>query len=214
MNLDSMRTKFKRHTSGTTDHWSNAEVDEFLNYIYTEFLPADIDGKVHEVTWVQTLSAGVNPLNIPHRIVGFPRGQFFIQGTGGTLSGSIYHLSYYDTLLKFTRDFPDHRDNTKPPGRPSAVFRSGKKLWFDVFPDSNYNLVADARGCQEDALQADGLPFNHAMTVVTAAAWNYLMEEEDEVAVQKMSIMYETFKGRLLLESSSDYTTRSPRRSF
>jgi hypothetical protein len=213
MDLATMRTKFKRHTSGTTDHWTEAEVDSFLNYIYAEFLPADIDGKVHEVTWISELSIGVNPLVIPNHIVAFPKGQFFIQGTSGNAYGSVTPLTYFDTLLKFLGSFPDHRDPSNT-GRPSAVFRSGKKLWFDVFPDSNYNLVADARGCQEPALSAAGLPFNHAMAVVIGAAWNYLMEQEDEVAVQKMAIMYETFKGRLILESSFDYTTRTPHRSF
>jgi hypothetical protein len=213
MNLATMRTTFKRHTSGMTDDLTDSEVDGYLNTMFAEFLPADVDGKIHEVTWAPTLAVSTNPTTIPNRIIGFPTGVFRIQGTGGTRTGTVYDLHFYDNLALFLVDYPDYQDATNT-GRPEACFRQGKSLYFDCYPDDDYNLIAEARGAQADALGTDGLPYVHAMTVVTAAAWNFLLETEDEAGVAREAAQYETWKGRLLTESHADYTGRTPGRSF
>lgn len=213
MDLSAMRAAFQRHTSGLTSSMSTSDIDGYLNNIYVEYLPGDVDGKIHEVTWVQTLTVNVNPITIPNRIVGFPAGRFWIQGTAGNRTGSPYNVSFYDNLTDFALSYPDYQDPANT-GRPLSVFRQGRSLYFDRFPDADYNLIADARGCPATALTTDGLPFTHAMAVVTAAAWNYLLEQEDEVGINREATQYETWKERLLVESHSDYHGRTPNRSF
>lgn len=214
MDLATMRTTFQRHTSGLADDLTADEIDAYLNAIFSEFLPADVDGKVHETQWTETLVAGTNPITIPARIVGFPTGRFFIQGTGGTRSGTVFPLAFYDTLDAFLADYPNHRDSTYT-GRPQAVFRQGRSLYFDRYPDDDYNLIADARGAQSDEIDAaDGLPFVHAMTVVTCAAWNFLLENEDELGIAREATQFESWKSRLQLESLGDRVNRTPNRSF
>lgn len=213
MDLATMRTTFQRHTAGLADDLAEDEIDTYLNAIFAEFLPADVDGKVHEVTWVSQLTSGENPLAIPAHIVGFPTGRFYIQGTAGDRTGTIYPLGFYDALDAFLADFPNYQDDTYT-GRPCAVFRQGKSLYFDRFPDDAYNLIADARGAQTSELTADGLPFNHAMAVVTGAAWNFLLEQEDEAGVAREATQFETWKGRFQLEAHLDRVGHVPNRSF
>lgn len=213
MDLATMRATFRRHTSGLTDALTDADVDGYLNNIYAEFLPGEIDGKIHEVTWVQTLTADVNPITLPNRIVGFPSGRLWIQGNAGVRTGTVHYLTFYDNLGDFLISYPDYLDATNR-ARPKAVLRQGRSLYFDAFPDSDYNLIADARGCPEAALTTAGLPFNHAMAVVTCAAWNFLLEQEDEVGIMREATQYETWKERLLVEGHSDYHGRTPNRSF
>jgi hypothetical protein len=213
MDLASMRLSFKAHTSGHTDDWTDNAIDAKLNNIFAEFLPADIDGKMHEVTWVKTLSANENPVPIPNHILSFPTGMFYLQGTGGNITGSQFFISYFDDLTHFRRRYPEYL-STANVGQPTAILRQGKSLYLDVFPDAEYNLIADARGARAAALTTDGLPFNHAMAVVAGAAWNFLLEHEDEVAVSRIANIYDTYKTRLLVEYGSDWHGRSDARSF
>lgn len=213
MNLVSMRSAFKRHSSGLADSMSDSDVDEYLNNIYAEFLPGEIDGKLHEVTWVVTLAVDVNPIVIPNHIVAFPSGHFWIQGTSGNRTGSIFPLSFCDHLADFVLENPAYQDPANR-GRPTEVLRQGRKLFFDVFPDDDYNLISKARGSSAAALTTDGLPFPHAMAVITAAAWNYLIEQEDEAGILREATQYETWKERLLIEGHSDYHGRTHNRSF
>lgn len=209
MILTDMRTSFQALTSGTTDSWSTAQIDAYLNNMYAEFLPSDVDGTVHETMWEVTLLADVNPISIPNRIFSFPTGSFWLKDSSSNLS----RIGFYDSITKFALAFPDYRVSTNK-GAPTAVIRQGKQLFFDRYPDVQYTLVAEARGAASDTLSASGLPFNHAMSVVTAAAWHYLMTQEDETATARIAVMYETFKDRLQVETSGDYKGRTPARSF
>lgn len=213
MQKSEMRDEFKRLTSGLADDNSETIINGYLNNIYAEFLPADVGTKLHEVIWVKTLAIDTNPIVIPNHIVGFPKGLFHIQGTGGTRTGSVLDVTYYDTLSKFMLDNPNYADPSNR-GRPCGVYRAGKELFLDKFPDAEYNLVAiDATGAKSDTVP-DDLPFNHAMAVVSGAAWRFLLTEEDEVAVARVSTIYETYKTRLHREYGGDKRQRTPGRSF
>jgi len=214
MDLAAMRTAFKEHTSRLADTVSNADVDALLNNYYTNVLPAEIDGKLHEVMWTQTLVVGTNPVVIPRHILSFPTGLFWVQGTAGVLSGTRDQLSFYDDAAIFIRNYPDYLDPTKP-GRPTAVYRQGRNLYLDYIPDATYNLIALARGSQLSALPSGGLDsYPHAMAVVTGAAWDYLLGKEDEAGVMREAAQFSVFRSLLYVESHGDYAGRTPGRSF
>lgn len=213
MDLVTMRSTFRLHTSGLGDLLADADVDTRLNNIFAEYLPGDVDGRLHQVAWVKTLAPNVNPTSIPNHIHSFPTGRFWIQGTGGARTGTINRLGFTENLYAFLESNPDYA-NPAITGLPTCVMRQGKSLYFDVYPDLAYNLLAEARGAQAAALTTDGLSFNHAMCVVTAAAWNYLLEQEDEAGIMREASQYETWKTRLATESQGDYRERTPGRSF
>lgn len=209
MLLTAMRTSFQALTSGTTNSWSTAEIDAYLNNMYVSFLPADVDGKVHEVMWTASVSMNVGTLAIPDRIFSFPTGSFWLKDS----SNELTRIGFYDSATEFAIAFPTYLSSSVT-GEPTAVMRQGKTLYFDRFTDTSYTIVAEARGASLDALTDAGLPFNHAMAVVTSAAWHYLMTQEDEIATARLAVMYETFKDRLQAETSGDYQGRTPARSF
>lgn len=213
MNLVAMRTRFKAATSGLADDISDGEIDSMLNDMYIGFLPMDIDGKIHEVIWSVTLTPNINPITIPDHIYTFPTGNFWIHGSGSSQTGSIFPINYYEHLIEFTHRYPNYRDLTNI-GRPQAVYLSAKNLYFDRFPDSNYILVADARGQQDSALTNEGLPFNMAMAVVTSAAFHYLLDSEDEQGYQREATRYQMWRSRVLRQSHGNYHDRVPNRSF
>lgn len=212
MLLADVRTKFKNQTSGLTASWEDTAIDGYLLPILTEFLPSDIDGKVHEVVWTKTLSPDVNPVVIPTNIISFPTGVFWIQGSGGAFTAAPTALEFYENHDDFVLRYPTYRDASDT-GEPQAVYRSGSNLWLSRYPDTDYNLMAQARGSIYEALPAS-LPFNHAMALVTAAAWHFYLEQGDDESATRAAAQYETFKVRLLTDSWGDYRERTPNRSF
>lgn len=212
MLIATVRDKFKSQTAGLTSEWTNEQIDGYLLPIYSEFLPSDIDGKIHEMVWVKTLSPDVNPLVIPSNVISFPTGCFALHGTGGSLTGSPDALQYYENHADFLARWPDYR-NAASTGKPQALYRTGRELWFNVYPDTDYNLIVEARGQTNTTLPAD-IPFNHAMCVVMAAAWQFYLEQGDDESAERAARQYETWKMRVLTDAWGDARERTPNRSY
>lgn len=206
-----MRTEFQAHTSGLADALSNSDIDKYLNRFYRFVLPSDVDGRISEIIWSGTMSTSTSLVAIPDYVVSLNTPKAWMYDTGSTTPIPLYMTDDYEAFVSAYPDF----NSASPTGKPNTVATYGGSIAFNVRPDAAYSFSVQCRGGSSSALDSNGVADEiHALSVVTGAAWNYLLEKEDEAGAAREGGQYEIYKGMLNTRSGSRFQRRRPARTF
>lgn len=215
MNLATMRTTFKAHTSGLADSLSDVEVDAYLNRAYRYVIPADLGGEYQETLWQLATTIGQATYDLPANIVAVNQGAAWIDSYdsgAGTISVGLRML---DWETDYTAYYFWDRLASSSNGRPDTILAYGRQVILNPAPDLAYTVQIPARGGPTADLGVTGIENDlHALAVVTAAAWEYLGESEDHEGMNREGGLYEKYKGLLQTYAQGRPEERFPARSF
>lgn len=219
MDLATMRTKFRKRTSGLTDALDDSDVDNFLNRAYQYNIPRDIPGQAMDGVWSLDVDAGEVAYAYPSYVIA-PRTRAVYWQQSRTLDTDPWdktsaHFIDVETdrasFIYSDREIP-WEDTSGP---PQSILFYGEEAVVSPQPDKIYRLVIEARVGPQNALGVNGLQNDtHAMLVVTAAAVEFLDDEEDDIGAGRQRSSYGEYKSLFIAQSQSMPRHRTPRRSF
>lgn len=216
MNLDTMRTLFRKHVAGLADDDENTEVETYLNRAYRYAIPADIGGELRETLWQLQCTAGTNSYDYDAHIIA-PNGESAWIESYGTVGGSTTEvgLTFLDWETDYTTwKFWDEAD-TNSQARPSSILLYGRKVYLSPIPDEDYIVNIPARGGPSADLTDTGLTNDLlAQAVITMAAKEFLAEQEDVDGAMREKALYEQHKSHLQVYAQGRPNQRRPARSF
>jgi len=217
-----METKFKERTSGLAASLANASIDAYLNRWYQFNIPAEVGRDMAEGLWsLETTFLGVE-YDYPAYVIA-PRARsawiatrktdFDVDPTIIDLAAKQYLNPETDRTVfeAFHRDYPLSLTGAIP----TNILFSDRKVTISPAPDEAYFIQIPCRMGPQAALPATGIANEtHALAVVTGAAWEYLMDKEDEAGASREGRAYEYYKERLNVYAYAKPRHRRPARSF
>ena len=211
MNLATMRTQFKAHTSGLADQMADADIDVYLNRMFQFVIPTEVDGSLSEYVWGYALLQNTSQVLIPSMIVSLNQAKAFIHETGSIVPIRLF-ISY--DYLSFITRWPDWSDDNVQ-GRPDEILIYEDYVTFNRNADVTYYGGIQCRGVPTSGIRVEGLADEiHALAVAHGSAWMYLQEKEDSVGAAREGGLYDIYKNLLLTRSQSRYQPRRPARSY
>ena len=211
MNLATMQSQFRAHTSGLADSMSTSGIDGYLNLLHQWIIPTEVDGSLGENVWGFTLPVAATPLiAIPAGIVALNQPKAWIYDIGST---EPIHLRITYDLQEFTNRWPDYNDGTAQ-GMPDELLVYGGNILFNRVADQAYTGQYQCRSGPA-ALTSTGVEDDiRALCTITGASWIYLQEKEDSMGAGREGGLYDIYKQLLHTRSGSRYQPRRIARSF
>ena len=211
MNLATMRTQFKAHTSGLADQMADPDIDGYMNLIYMWVIPTEVDGSLTESLWERAIAINQFLETVPAGMVALNHNKHWIHAANTLSSPQRLYVSY--DYMSFTFRWPDYRDTTKT-GKPDEICIFNNVVIYNRPSDYAYLVVSQCRagpGVLTSAGIGDDI---HALATISGASWIYLQEKEDSVGAAREGGLYDIYKNLLLTRSQSRYQPRRPARSF
>ena len=210
MNLATMRSQFRAHTSGLADQMADPDVSGYLNLIHQWVIPTEVDGSLTESLWERVIAINQYVQTIPPGMVALNQNKHWIYDKNST--APICLPVSYD-FLQFSIRWPDHRDTSKT-GRPDEICLYNNAVVYNRPADYPYLVTSQCRagpGPLDDSGITDDV---QALATISGAAWIYLHEKEDLAGASREGDLYSVYKNLLLTRSQSRYQPRRPARSF